>query len=65
MTQALFGALLHWISIYEQWIQETCGCAYRQRCLSAWQKAIRPAEAIAEEWTRLATVYQSSLALTE
>jgi hypothetical protein len=55
-TQTLFVALLHWISRYEQWIQETCGCAYRQRCLSAWQKTICPAEAIAEEWKRLATL---------
>lgn len=57
-TQALFAALLRWISVYEQWIQETCGCEYRQRCLSAWQKTICPAEAIAEEWKRLAILCQ-------
>jgi hypothetical protein len=63
-TQTLFEALLHWISTYEQWIKETCGCAYRQRCLSAWQKAICPADTIAEEWRRLATLYQGLSTLT-
>lgn len=63
-TLTLFAALLRWISRYEQWIQETCGCAYRQHCLSAWQKTICPAEAIVEEWNRLATVCQGFSALT-
>jgi hypothetical protein len=63
-TLALFAPLLEWISVYEQWIQATCGGAYRQRCLSAWQRTICPADAIAEEWKRLAMLYQGFSALT-
>jgi hypothetical protein len=55
-AQALLADALHWISGYEQWIQESYGSEYRRDCLTEWKQTVVPAEKIANEWERLARI---------
>ena len=53
--QSLFGATLHWIASYEQWVIHRLGLDYRRRCVAGWSRAVVAAEAMAAAWTQLAS----------
>jgi hypothetical protein len=56
LAQSLLTDALHWISRYEQWIQEQYGSEYRRDCLAEWKQTVVPAEKVASEWERLARI---------
>ena len=56
LAQSLLRDTLHWISGYEQWIQENYGNEYRRECLMQWKQTVVPAERVTCEWERLASI---------
>lgn len=57
-VQSLLSAFLHWVSEYEQWIQTTIGCTYREQSLRGWGQIVVPAEQMALVWEHLAVQCQ-------
>ena len=53
-TRHLLTAAFQDIARYEEWVLDTVGVDYRRGCLAAWHKPTVPAEAVADEWDRLA-----------
>lgn len=60
-TRRLLTAALQGIACYEQWVLDTLGLDYRNHCLSAWHNTTVPAEAVSDEWARLARRSQELL----
>jgi hypothetical protein len=54
ITQLLLCALLHWISSYEQWVQQIRGYGYREQCLKDWNQTIIAAQDMVTMWEHLA-----------
>ncbi len=55
LAHTLLGAVLGWISGYEQWVQAEAGADYRQQSVEAWHRKVAvPAGEMAAAWQKLA-----------